>query len=64
MPTYCMNCNQCGREVEIFKKMADKWPTKCPHCNSPESLTKGVTAPASIKGSGGGWCGSGGTKQR
>lgn len=63
MPTYCYTCFSCGKENEVFKKMADPNPTECKYCGS-EGLAKSVTAPIAIKGSGGGWCGSGGTNNR
>ena len=44
MPRYNYKCVQCNEEVEIVHSMS-KVATKCPLCESPDSLAKQLTIP-------------------
>jgi len=32
MPTYAYQCDDCGREIEVFQKMSDEPLTECVTC--------------------------------
>ena len=32
MPIYKYQCNKCGKEIEAFHKVADRYNQKCPEC--------------------------------
>ena len=51
MPIYEFECTKCKAHTEVFQKMNDKQPTKCPKCGG--RLERLVSAPAiQFKGSG------------
>jgi putative FmdB family regulatory protein len=51
MPIYEFECRKCKAHTEVFQKMNDKQPTKCPKCGG--RLERLVSAPAiQFKGSG------------
>ncbi|HEX3282605.1 MAG TPA: zinc ribbon domain-containing protein [Pyrinomonadaceae bacterium] len=51
MPIYEFECTKCKAHTEVFQKMNDKQPTKCPKCGG--RLEKLISAPAiQFKGSG------------
>ena len=51
MPIYEFECKKCGAHTEVFQKMNDKQPTKCPKCGG--RLERMVSAPSiQFKGSG------------
>ncbi len=51
MPIYEFECTKCKAHTEVFQKMNDKQPTKCPKCGG--RLERLISAPAiQFKGSG------------
>ena len=51
MPIYEFECRKCKAHLEVFQKMNDKQPTKCPKCGG--RLERLISAPAiQFKGSG------------
>ncbi|MEO7970540.1 MAG: zinc ribbon domain-containing protein [bacterium] len=51
MPIYEFECKKCKAHSEVFQKMNDKQPTKCPKCGG--RLERLISAPAiQFKGSG------------
>jgi putative FmdB family regulatory protein len=51
MPIYEFECRKCKAHTEVFQKMNDKQPTKCPKCGG--RLERLISAPAiQFKGSG------------
>ncbi len=51
MPIYEFECKKCKAHTEVFQKMNDKQPTKCPKCGG--RLERLISAPAiQFKGSG------------
>jgi putative FmdB family regulatory protein len=52
MPIYEFECKKCKAHSEVFQKLNDKQPTKCPKCGG--KLERLVSAPA-IQFKGSGW---------
>jgi putative FmdB family regulatory protein len=52
MPIYEFRCKKCGKQIEVFQKMADKSPTRCKNCGG--RLEKMVSSSA-IQFKGAGW---------
>jgi putative FmdB family regulatory protein len=52
MPTYGYRCPECGHDYEVFQKISDATPAKCPRCGAPGERV--ITGGAGIlfKGSG------------
>src|ERR1041385_4045266 len=51
MPIYEFECTKCKAHTEVFQKLNDKQPTKCPKCGG--KLERLISAPAiQFKGSG------------
>lgn len=52
MPIYEFECRKCKAHMEVFQKVNDKPPVKCPKCGG--RLERKVSAPA-IQFKGSGW---------
>ncbi len=52
MPIYEYACQKCGHLVEVFQKVNEKGPTKCPKCGG--KLAR-VLSQTSFQLKGGGW---------
>jgi putative FmdB family regulatory protein len=52
MPIYEYACQKCGNVVEVFQKISDKGPGKCPKCGG--KLAR-VLSQTSFQLKGGGW---------
>ena len=57
MPTYSLECNDCGAQYEGIRTISERAVSgSCPNCESKDTKTR-LTAPKGIKGSGEGWAG-------
>lgn len=64
MPTYNYFCNNCGATFERFRKISEREDGgECNTCGSAHT-SQAVSAPSMISGSGGGWYGQSGIKDR
>lgn len=53
MPIYAYKCAECGRQMDVIRKVSDALLTDCPNCGK-SALVKQITA-AGFQLKGGGW---------
>jgi len=52
MPLYEYKCSKCGAVFELFHKVNDSSPKKCPECQGP---LKKILSPPALQFKGSGW---------